>query len=69
MKMTGSVFRIDVRDKGRGFDVGASSAQNSQGLHRIQQRLQLLGGHMQINTGLGRGTLITLYSPLRLRKS
>jgi PAS domain S-box-containing protein len=60
-------IRIDVQDEGRGFDTSAPSAQNSQGLLRIQQRLQLLGGHMQIETEPGRGTCITLYSPLRLR--
>jgi two-component system, chemotaxis family, CheB/CheR fusion protein len=62
-------IRIDVRDEGRGFDASAPSTQNSQGLLRIQQRLQLLGGYMQIESGLGRGTYITLHSPLRLKKS
>ncbi|MCC6457036.1 MAG: PAS domain S-box protein [Caldilineaceae bacterium] len=60
-------IRIDVWDEGRGFDASAPSTQNSQGLLRIQQRLQLLGGHMQIESGLGQGTRVTLYSPMRLR--
>jgi signal transduction histidine kinase len=37
-------------------------------LQRIDQRLQLLGGRMEIASAPGEGSRITLYSPLRGRK-
>ncbi|MCC6455981.1 MAG: PAS domain S-box protein [Caldilineaceae bacterium] len=56
---------IEVSDKGRGFDADAQKAQGSQGLTRIGQRLQLIGGHMQIDSRPGAGTRIALDIPLR----
>jgi two-component system, chemotaxis family, CheB/CheR fusion protein len=54
---------IEVSDQGRGFDV-AQPSQNSQGLLRIGQRLQLLGGHIEIASTPGQGTRVTIHSPL-----
>jgi two-component system, chemotaxis family, CheB/CheR fusion protein len=56
--------RIEVSDQGRGFDPGQIGPTN-QGLLRSMQRLQLIGGRMQIESALGQGTRVTLYSPLR----
>jgi PAS domain S-box-containing protein len=60
-------LRIDVVDQGRGFtpSSGMGSSQTSQGLTRIGQRMQLLGGHMEIASAPGQGTRITLYTPLQ----
>jgi two-component system CheB/CheR fusion protein len=57
-------LRIDVSDEGRGF-TSAQAPQTSQGLLRIGQRLQLIGGHMQIDSRAGEGTRVSLYVPLR----
>jgi PAS domain S-box-containing protein len=56
---------IEVRDKGNGFDVNVLKAQNTQGLLRIQQRLHLIGGNIEIDTRPGQGTCVTIHSPLR----
>lgn len=56
--------RIEVSDQGQGFapdQVGPTS----QGLLRSAQRLQLIGGRMQIESTPGQGTRVALYSPLR----
>ncbi len=58
-------IRIRISDGGVGFEIGAEREQNSQGLTRIQQRLQLVGGSLVIDTAPGQGTRITIYSPLR----
>jgi PAS domain S-box-containing protein len=61
-------IRIEVRDQGRGFDASreTQNGQNSQGLLRIRQRLQLIGGSIQIETVPGSGTRAILHSPLRI---
>jgi signal transduction histidine kinase len=55
---------IAVRDEGRGFIADDEGAKNSQGLTRIRQRLELIGGQMQIISSPGQGTEILLSSPL-----
>jgi len=64
------VVRIDVNDDGKGFDAGDknSDGRNNQGLKRIDQRLQLLGGRTEIASAPGKGTRVTLYSPLKARE-
>jgi PAS domain S-box-containing protein len=57
-------LRIGVSDQGQGF-ASTQSTQTSQGLLRARQRLQLIGGHIQIDSQAGEGTRITLYVPLR----
>ncbi len=61
---------IAVSDEGHGFnsDAGMQSEQNSQGLLRIRQRLQLVGGHVEIESAPGQGTRVTLCSPIRKTK-
>lgn len=73
-------LRIDVSDNGRGFSPvnnggqGASqsnsqsNSQSSQGLPRIGQRMQLLGGRMEIASAAEQGTRITLYVPVHGRE-
>jgi len=61
-------LRIDVSDYGRGFESDHSSqsggSQASQGLPRIGQRMQLLGGRMEIASASSQGTRITLFVPV-----
>jgi signal transduction histidine kinase len=56
-------FRIEVADQGQGFDPSVQNAHSSQGLVRIGQRLQLIDGHMQIDSSPNKGTRVTLYVP------
>jgi PAS domain S-box-containing protein len=60
--------KVMVRDKGQGFDQGDLKNRGPNdltfGLFSIQQRLAHFGGHMEIDTSPGQGTLVTLYLPI-----
>ncbi len=54
---------IEMSDNGCGFDVSAldgEKAHRSVGLNNIRERLQYLGGRMDIESQIGRGTRITM---------
>ncbi len=60
--------RIRIADAGRGFDPAsvhaADRADGGFGLPAIRQRLQLLGGRVEIESKPGEGTRATLFAPL-----
>lgn len=59
--------RIEVEDKGRGFDVATvmkpREAPGGLGLYRLQERLELFRGAFDIGSAPGEGTRITLTVP------
>jgi signal transduction histidine kinase len=59
----GSV-RLEVIDSGPGFDLGASSNAGRLGLAFMQERVRLLGGHIEIDSAPGRGTRVSASIPL-----
>lgn len=63
----GEMLRIDIADAGRGFDPEDhnKTGATSQGLRRIGQRMQLLGGRMEVASAPGQGTRVSLYIPLQ----
>jgi two-component system, chemotaxis family, CheB/CheR fusion protein len=62
----GGRLRIEVRDRGAGFDPDATRArQDTLGLFSIRERVESLGGQMQVASAPGHGTTVTLTVPLR----
>ncbi len=61
-------IRITVGDNGAGFDVekilSAPSRSRSVGLFNIRERLDYIGGHLEIDSHPGRGSRFTLIAPL-----
>jgi signal transduction histidine kinase len=58
--------RLEVRDWGRGFDasVARPSAEGEHlGLTSMRERMQLLGGKLEIRSGAGRGTTVRAILP------
>jgi signal transduction histidine kinase len=55
--------RVAVRDDGQGFDPGAGST--GFGLHGIRERVELLGGSLEIGASEGAGTTIAVVMPSR----
>jgi PAS domain S-box-containing protein len=63
-------LRVTVSDRGAGFDSGA--VMNNEGigfgLFSIHERLQLMGGTIQINSSPGNGASLTLIVPLEAKQ-
>lgn len=60
-------IEIVISDQGKGFDPRAPYSPHAAGgfgLFSIQQRLQYMGGRMEVDSSPGRGTRITLVAPL-----
>jgi signal transduction histidine kinase len=56
---------VQIDDEGRGFDVPAAlSAHGSVGLSGMQERVELLGGQLTIESAPGKGTQISVEIPL-----
>jgi len=61
------LLRCSIRDDGTGFDVPAVLARKgdgSLGLRGIQERLDALGGRLEIQSSPGRGTSLLINVPL-----
>ena len=66
-------IRVRVEDDGIGFDpaeVMSMSAKRAEfGLFSVRERLEQLGGLIEIDSGAGRGTKITMAAPLKKEKA
>jgi len=60
----GTVFRLVVRDDGRGFDASAGPHEHGLGLYSMQERAALLSGTLKINSDPGTGTRVVAIIPL-----
>jgi two-component system sensor histidine kinase DegS len=67
MDLQGAAVRISVEDDGSGFDLeeamSLAKERKTLGIVTMQQRLEMLGGDMQYDTSLGRGTKVTVRIP------
>jgi two-component system nitrate/nitrite sensor histidine kinase NarX len=61
-------IRLTIRDNGRGFEVEQVRKQNgfSFGLDIMRERIESVGGRLEISAAPGRGTTVTLYVPQSL---
>ncbi|RYZ30541.1 MAG: sensor histidine kinase, partial [Sphingobacteriales bacterium] len=55
---------LTIEDNGRGFDVASAGSQDGIGLNSIKNRIALLGGVLDIDSGAGKGTLLAIHLPL-----
>jgi len=62
------MVRAVVEDDGIGFDVAEAMAsarqQKTLGIATMQERVEMLGGHLTFESGVGRGTKVTLEVPI-----
>ncbi|MGI5916596.1 MAG: response regulator [Anaerolineae bacterium] len=59
---------LTVEDAGKGMATEhASARQNTFGLFSIRERIEYLGGHMELVSAPGQGTRITLCAPLQIQ--
>ena len=59
----GSYLRLSLADNGVGFDLGGGRG-NGSGLNNMRSRSQVIGGQLDISSGAGRGTNITIQLPI-----
>jgi signal transduction histidine kinase len=52
-----------IEDNGVGFDAKKLNYSNSLGLHVIQERMMQVGGTVEIEGGVGRGTVVVIRVP------
>jgi signal transduction histidine kinase len=55
---------LAVRDNGTGFDTSRAGERASLGLASMRERVRLLGGRLQIQSGPGNGTSLSAWVPL-----
>jgi two-component system sensor histidine kinase DegS len=58
-----SEVKVSVEDNGRGFDVDSVSERGGMGLKVISDRVEMLGGGIEIHSVLGQGTHIRFHIP------
>ncbi len=67
VRCLGGRIRVEVRDRGRGFDPAeldeADAGTDGLGMFSIRERLDLLGGGMEISSAPGAGTSVRLELP------
>jgi signal transduction histidine kinase len=64
---TADSIRCCIRDNGRGFNpelIAVPQAEQGFGLIGIRERLSVVGGHLQINSGEGHGTELVISIPM-----
>jgi signal transduction histidine kinase len=69
LERRGQAVRLQVRDWGRGFVVGSitdgADPSEKVGLSSMRERAALLGGHLEIHSEPGAGTLVLVEIPLQ----
>src|SRR5512143_2134154 len=56
-------IRVSVDDNGRGFDPDAARTGNSLGLKLIQERAEMMGGKLEVDSAPGKGARIVFIVP------
>jgi signal transduction histidine kinase len=69
IRRDGDDIRIDIEDDGLGFDTSAINSGVGRtkgfGLFSIRERLSHLGGYLEVDSELGKGSRITMVSPMK----
>ncbi len=58
-----NLCRVTVNDNGKGFDPEVVDQSGHIGLKLIRERVEMLGGYMEIDSGVGRGARIAFQVP------
>jgi two-component system, NarL family, sensor histidine kinase DegS len=69
MSMDENVTKITVTDNGKGFDPDVIEKKQGLGLKLIRERVELLGGYLEMDSDIGKGARITFQVPSLEAKS
>ncbi|MHB1482589.1 MAG: sensor histidine kinase, partial [Bellilinea sp.] len=64
MAIEDTFVRLTVSDNGKGFDPAELEKRPGMGLKQIKDRVEMLGGTMQIDSSIGQGARIFLHIPV-----
>lgn len=66
-RLEGSEWVLEVRDDGRGFDIGSMAARGRRnfGLQFMRERAELIGARLEVGSRPNGGTIVTLAIPLQ----
>jgi two-component system sensor histidine kinase DegS len=67
--MDENVIKVTVSDNGKGFEPDTAFKGDKIGLRIIRERVEMLGGHMEIDSGIGRGARIFFQVPILEREN
>ena len=67
-KISGDTLEILVQDDGKGFDLSASSESRRNGLGNMRRRAEAIGAELELQSALGKGTMVKLSVDLRNQK-
>ena len=62
--LNSDLIRVAVSDNGKGFDPNQIANSEGMGLKLIRERLEMLGGTLEINSAPGKGCRIVLQAPV-----
>jgi two-component system sensor histidine kinase DegS len=63
IEMGESVLKISVEDNGKGFDVETLPERSGMGLKVIRERVEMVGGYLDVQSSAGQGTRVTFQVP------
>lgn len=63
LDMGETTIKVSVDDDGKGFDVDTLSEKGGTGLQIIRDRVEMMGGSMDIDSKIGRGTRVAFQIP------
>ncbi len=55
---------LTIEDNGKGFDTTAPEAYSGMGLNNLRSRINFLNGKVELDSQLGKGTLVSVYIPV-----
>jgi signal transduction histidine kinase len=65
VEVTGSELNIVCKDDGKGFDKTNLAINEGIGMRSMKNRTEMMGGKMQIDSKINKGTILTFHIPLR----
>lgn len=65
LSQSGNDLIVEVRDNGKGFDSVDAAKKKSFGLLGMRERAAVLGGGLDITSGPGQGTVISVHIPMK----
>ena len=68
LEISNENVKVAIEDNGKGFDGDAIFEVGGLAVKAIKDRVEMLGGYMEVDSELGRGALITLQVPVDASK-